>query len=102
MLELSDKHSFWDIGFCTGSVSIEAKLQFPFLKVTSFERRAECAELMKQNCRKFGSPGITPVIDDFLTADISKLPAPDAIFIGGHETLRPTLTQGSTQYHSNR
>lgn len=84
MLELSDKHSFWDIGFCTGSVSIEAKLQFPFLKVTSFERRAECAELMKQNCRKFGSPGITPVIGDFLTADISKLPAPDAIFIGGH------------------
>ena len=28
MLTLREKKSFWDIGFCTGSVSIEAKLQF--------------------------------------------------------------------------
>ena len=31
-LELPRKHVFWDIGFCTGSVSIEARLQFPICK----------------------------------------------------------------------
>ena len=84
MLSLRDKHSFWDIGFCTGSVSIEARLQFPELKVTAFEQRPEGGELMEQNSRKFGTPGITAVIGDFLETDISGLPAPDAVFIGGH------------------
>ena len=84
MLDLHNKHSFWDIGFCTGSVSIEAKLQFPHLKVTSFEQREEGRELMDKNTRKFGVPGITVSIGDFLKTDISVLLAPDAVFIGGH------------------
>lgn len=84
MLDLREKQSFWDIGFCTGSVSIEAKLQFPELKVTAFEQRPEGKELMECNSRKFGTPGITVLIGDFLETDISGLPAPDAIFIGGH------------------
>lgn len=84
MLDLREKKSFWDIGFCTGSVSIEAKLQFPELKVTAFEQRPEGKELMECNSRKFGTPGITVLIGDFLETDISGLPAPDAIFIGGH------------------
>lgn len=84
MLELHNKHSFWDVGFCTGSVSIEAKLQFPHLKVTSFEIREEGCQLMQENARRFGTPGINAVIGDFLSADLSGLPRPDAIFIGGH------------------
>lgn len=84
MLDLRYKHSFWDVGFCTGSVSIEAKLQFPYLNVTAFEIREEGRELMRQNSRKFGTPGITTVIGDFLEQDLSLYAAPDAIFIGGH------------------
>lgn len=84
MLQLRDKRSFWDVGFCTGSVSIEAKLQFPGLNVTAFEVRKEGEELMEQNSRKFGTPGITTVIGDFLAQDLSQWPAPDAVFIGGH------------------
>lgn len=84
MLDLRSRSSFWDIGFCTGSVSIEAKLQFPHLLVTAFERRPEGKELMELNSRKFGTPGITTVIGDFMDMDISSLPAPDAVFIGGH------------------
>lgn len=84
MLDLRYKHSFWDVGFCTGSVSIEAKLQFPYLNVTAFEIREEGRELMQLNSRKFGTPGITTVIGDFLELDLSLYPAPDAIFIGGH------------------
>lgn len=84
MLDLHNKQSFWDIGFCTGSVSIEAKLQFPHLHVTSFEIREEGRELMELNSKKFGTPGITTLIGDFLQADLEGLPAPDAVFIGGH------------------
>lgn len=39
---------------------------------------------MDKNTRKFGTPGITACIGDFLQTDISQLPAPDAVFIGGH------------------
>lgn len=89
ILKLHDKRSFWDVGFCTGSVSIEAKLQFPQLRITSFEVREEGRELISNNCKRFGTPGILPVIGDFNTLDLpSILPPerfhPDAVFIGGH------------------
>lgn len=83
-LGLNDKNSFWDIGFCTGSISIEAKLRFPHLNITAFEVRKEGKHLMESNSRKFGTPGINAVIGDFNYIDISPLPAPDAVFIGGH------------------
>lgn len=84
MLDLRKRTSFWDIGFCTGSVSIEAKLQFPHLQITAFEQRPEGEELIRENSRKFGTPGITALIGDFTDADLSSLPVPDAVFIGGH------------------
>ena len=83
-LDLYQKHTFWDIGFCTGSVSIEAKLQFPHLQIVSFEVREEGKELMQINSQRFGTPGITTIIGDFLTQDLKSLPRPDAVFIGGH------------------
>lgn len=83
-LELNRRRVFWDIGFCTGSVSIEARLQFPHLTVVSFEIRPEGEELMRINSRRFGAPGITALIGDFLQTDLEPLPRPDAVFIGGH------------------
>jgi len=83
-LELQQKRVLWDIGFCTGSVSIEARLQFPHLHVEAFEIRPECEALMTENSRRFGTPGINHHIGDFLKADIDALPRPDAVFIGGH------------------
>ena len=83
-LELNRRRVFWDIGFCTGSVSIEARLQFPHLTVVSFEIRPEGEELMRINSRRFGAPGITALIGDFLQTDLGALPRPDAVFIGGH------------------
>ncbi len=84
MLNLREKQSFWDIGSCTGSVSIEAKLQFPHLQITAFEQRPEGKELLESNARKFGTPGIDLHIGDFLQTDLTTLPHPDAVFIGGH------------------
>lgn len=94
MLDLHNRHSFWDIGFCTGSVSVEAKLQFPHLHITAFEVREEGRELLEKNSRKFGTPGITGVIGVlrkpiyrfirflmlFLSVDtVENLPYPDDI-----------------------
>ena len=83
-LELPQRSVLWDIGFCTGSVSIEARLQFPHLHIEAFEIRPECEVLMQENSRRFGAPGINWHIGDFLEADIDALPHPDAVFIGGH------------------
>lgn len=84
MLDLRGRHTLWDVGFCTGSVSIEAKLQFPHLNIVAFEQREEGEELMSLNSRKFGTPGIKTVIGDFLEQDLSLYQRPDAVFIGGH------------------
>lgn len=93
-LQLEDKHSLWDVGFCTGSVSIEARLAFPHLMVTAFEIREEGEKLMQENSRKFHAPGIDARIGDFCTADISDCPAPDAVFIGGYGgKMREVLTK---------
>jgi len=83
-LELRKKNVFWDIGFCTGSISIEARLQFPHLQICAFEIRPECEAIIQENTRKFGTPGIDIHIGNFLEADLSALPRPDAVFIGGH------------------
>lgn len=83
-LELASKSVLWDIGFCTGSVSIEARLQFPHLHIEAFDIRPECEALMAENSRRFGAPGINYHIGDFQEADIDELPRPDAVFIGGH------------------
>ena len=83
-LELPERHVFWDIGFCTGSVSIEARLQFTHLHIEAFEIRPECEAIIQENTRRFGAPGINIHIGDFLETDISSLPHPDAVFIGGH------------------
>ena len=83
-LDLPKKYVLWDIGFCTGSVSIEARLQFPHLHIEAFEIRPECEAIILENARKFGAPGINVHIGDFLETDITALPRPDAVFIGGH------------------
>ncbi len=83
-LDLTHRHTLWDIGFCTGSISIEARLQFPHLQIEAFEIRPECEAIIRENARRFHAPGINIHMGDFLETDISALPCPDAVFIGGH------------------
>jgi precorrin-6Y C5,15-methyltransferase (decarboxylating) len=84
MLDLPNRQVLWDVGFCTGSVSIEAKMQHPDLQVVAFEVRPQCEAILQENMRRFGVGSIQAVMGDFLHADLSALPAPDAVFIGGH------------------
>lgn len=83
-MDLRSRSHLWDVGFCTGSVSIEAKLQFPHLEIDAFEIREDGAGLIYSNSRRFGTPGINVHIGDFCVADLSAVPAPDIVFIGGH------------------
>lgn len=98
VLDLTERKVFWDVGFCTGSVSIEAKLHFPHLDIHSFEIREEGDELMKRNAEKFGAIGIQHYIGDFLLADVENLPRPDAVFIGGHGNKLYEILEKINQY----
>ncbi len=90
-LGLETKRVFWDIGFCTGSIAIEARRLFPHLRVLAFEQRPECEAIMATNTRRLSAPGIEVVMGDFFAADLAALPAPDAVFIGGHGNRLPEL-----------
>lgn len=83
-LDLRHRQVMWDVGFCTGSVSVEAKLQFPHLSIYAFEKREEGRELLELNAQRFGTPGITGIIGDFTEMDLLEYPRPEAVFIGGH------------------
>lgn len=90
-LQLQQARVFWDIGACTGSLSIEARRLFPHLQVLAFERRTECAGILQRNMQKLSAPGIRSVIGDFFDQDLAALPVPDALFIGGHGGRLPEL-----------
>lgn len=83
-LDPGSKSVLWDIGFCTGSLSIEAKLRFPHLEIHAFEKRTECLQILKNNQYKFGAPGIEARIGDIFEADLKQVSRPQAVFIGGH------------------
>lgn len=83
-LGLGGAERFWDIGFCTGSVSVEARRGFPRLRVTAFEKNPLCEKLIEANSKNLSAPGIKVIMGDFFDSSPGKLPAPDAVFIGGH------------------
>ena len=81
-MDLNKRKTMWDIGFCTGSISIEARLQFPHLDIKAFEKRPEGKALIESNSRKFSAPGIDYRIGDVLETETDE--TCDAAFIGGH------------------
>ncbi|MES2872661.1 MAG: precorrin-6y C5,15-methyltransferase (decarboxylating) subunit CbiE [Bacteroidota bacterium] len=99
-LDLGNKKVLWDLGFCTGSLSIEAKLRFPKLEIYAFEKREECGELIQRNQEKFGSTGINSIIQDIYELDFSAYPKPEAVFIGGHGGRLPELIEKLNAYVS--
>ncbi|EGT0664171.1 decarboxylating cobalt-precorrin-6B (C(15))-methyltransferase [Citrobacter werkmanii] len=79
-LELHRASHLIDIGAGTGSVSIEAALQYPGLRVTAIERNPAALRLLDENCQHFACanidifPGVAPMT---ITEKA------DAIFMGG-------------------
>ena len=97
-LDLPRRRVLWDIGFCTGSVSIEARLQFPHLQVEAFEIRPECEAIIRDNMRRHGAPGIGVHIGDFCATDCDQIPTPDAVFIGGHGGRLREIMEKAVRY----
>ncbi len=101
-LELPRRHTLWDIGFCTGSISIEARLLFPHLNIEAFEIRPECKDIMQENMHRHKAPGIHIHIGDFLTTDcddmVTPSTVPDAVFIGGHGGRLKDIMQKVMRY----
>ena len=99
-LELESKSVLWDLGFCTGSLSIEAKLRFPHLEIHAIEKRAECIQIMKNNQRTLGAPGINAYSADMFEFDLAKISRPQAVFIGGHGGMLNELIHKVNHYIS--
>ena len=90
----------WDIGACTGSISIEARQLFPHLQIEAFEIRPECEGIIHENMRRHRTPGIQLHMGDFLAADCDALAAPDAVFIGGHGGRLQEIMEKAVRYLS--
>lgn len=97
-LDLAARSVLWDVGFCTGSLSIEAKLRFPQLEIHAFEKRTECLQILQHNQNNFGVPGINAYIGDIFETDLDQLSKPRAVFIGGHGGRLRELLQMIDRY----
>lgn len=81
-LELSRAKKFIDIGSGTGSITVEAGLNYPNLKVASVETNELAYELTKKNILKFELENITQ-IKAMAPINIDRFEKVDAIFLGG-------------------
>ena len=93
-LDLTHRHTLWDIGACTGSVSIEARLLFPHLHVVAFEVRPECEAIIRENARRHGAPGIEVRIGDFLEDSPPALPVKEGA-VTKQDLSSPSATKAS-------
>ncbi|WP_185750410.1 precorrin-6Y C5,15-methyltransferase (decarboxylating) subunit CbiT [Butyrivibrio sp. AE3003] len=86
-LGLSADSVLYDIGAGTGSVSVEAALLHPDIKVCAIERNDEAVELIKKNKEKFCADNITVIKGEASEVLTSGLPGgvcvPTHAFIGG-------------------
>ena len=71
----------WDIGACTGSISIEAVLQTPELRVYAIEKNAEDLENLRTNQVRFRTDFVA--VHGKAPAGLEEFEDPDAVFIGG-------------------
>jgi len=93
LLELPRAGVLWDVGAGSGSVSIEATLLCPALRVYAVERDEEAVGHVRENRKRFRAAGLT-VVPGAAPAALAGLPDPDRVFIGGsggalHDILDP-------------
>lgn len=93
-LELHGARHLIDVGAGTGSVSIEAALQFPDLRITAIERNPDALQLLHDNRQHFACNNMTIVAGEAPVAVADKA---DAIFIGGSGGYLTTLIDWSLQ-----
>lgn len=81
-LGLKSNSVLWDIGACTGSISIEAIHQTPGLQVYAIEKNEEDYQNLLENQARFRTD--FTAIHGRAPEGLDKFAAPDAVFIGGN------------------
>ena len=98
-LRLTATDTVWDVGAGTGSVSIEAALVARAGSVWAVERNAAGVRLIRENAGAFGCgnvhavPGVAPEV-------LTKLPVPDAVFVGGSAGELPSIVEAALEKNS--
>ncbi|MBR3624690.1 MAG: precorrin-6Y C5,15-methyltransferase (decarboxylating) subunit CbiT [Selenomonadaceae bacterium] len=80
--KIEENSVVYDIGAGTGSLSVEAALLAPSVKVYAIEKNSEGVELIKQNAKKFNVKNIE-VLNKTAPDGMDELPFADVILIGG-------------------
>ena len=81
-LMLPQKGVFWDIGAGSGSVSVEAAMVCPGLKVYAVEKNEEQIKCLNANKNTFGADNVE-IIQGEAPEALKALHRPDRVFIGG-------------------
>lgn len=98
-LNLQGAQRLIDVGAGTGSVAIEAALNYPKLEVIAIEKKPAAVALIQENCRHFQCPQIH-LIEAFAPVELDK--KADAIFVGGTGGNLTEIIDWSLQHlHNN-
>lgn len=81
-MALQKDSCIYDIGAGTGSVSVQAAMQYPDAAVYAIEKNQEGISLIAENKRKFAADNII-IIEGTAPECMRELPAPTHVFIGG-------------------
>ena len=96
-LRLMPTTRLWDVGAGTGSIAIEAALLCPQGQIVAVERDKEVANLIRQNCDRFGLKNIQ-VFEGLAPDCLTSLPpAPDCIIIEGGRSMK-AIVQSAWEY----
>src|SRR5690554_4992996 len=79
---ITENDVVWDIGAGTGSISIEAALNYSKSKIYAIERNIEGINLIKENMKKFDVNNIIPV-EGSAPEVFKDLELPNTVIIGG-------------------
>lgn len=89
-LRLRSHSVFWDIGAGTGTIPVEVGLLCPTSKIIAIERDQDVADLIDQNCLKFGVKNVEIIIGSAPEC-LDNLAIPDRILIEGGRSVKEIL-----------
>jgi precorrin-6B C5,15-methyltransferase / cobalt-precorrin-6B C5,C15-methyltransferase len=93
-LDIAAEDVVWDLGAGSGSVAIEAGRLAPAGAVYAVERDPGRAATLGRNLVRHGSWNVEAIEDEAASA-AERLPAPDAVFVGGGGAELPALIDAS-------